>query len=372
MDKASPSILSFFSYRPWILSGVLLISLVLWLASGLSQAHNSPGVKTAEPQAVPLAKVVVETFHVAPVARSISLYGRTAPDRQATLAAQVAGQIETLLVKKGSVVKKGQPLIQLDMADWGLQLNKAKALLAVREKEFTAAKALKKRGLQGEVAFSLAEATLLEARARVRNAEHILTNTQIVAPFDGIIEQYAVEVGDFVSIGDPMATVVDLDPLVIEADVSERHIHKLDLNQVAHVNFIGQPEKEGTLRYISQLASPATNTFAIEIEISNPNNQIPAGISAEVGIELDTQSAIKITPAMLALDESGNLGVKTVTNRRVQDDQTELAEVEFVPIQLVKAQSDGVWLSGFDKQVDIITVGQGFVRDGDSVIAVQQ
>lgn len=372
MDKAPLSILSFFSYRPWLLSGILLISLVAWLASGLSQAQKPTVENKIESQAIPLAKVVVKTFRVAPVTRSISLYGRTAPDRQATLAAQVAGQIETLLVKKGSVVKKNQPLIQLGMADWGLQLNKAKALLSVREKEFAAAKALKKRGLQGEVAFSLAEATLLEARARVRNAEHILTNTTIVAPFDGIIENYIVEVGDFVSIGDPMAKVVDLNPLVVEADVSERHIHRLELSQQANVDFIGQPDIEGTLRYISQLSSPATNTFAIEIEIPNPSNKIPAGISAEVDIQLDTQSAIKITPAMLALDESGNLGVKTIINRQIQDDKTELAEVEFVPIQLVKAQRDGVWLSGFDDLVDIITVGQGFVRDGDSVIAVRQ
>ncbi|MCV5899956.1 multidrug efflux RND transporter periplasmic adaptor subunit VmeJ, partial [Escherichia coli] len=84
-----------------------------------------------------------------------------------------------------------------------------------------------------------------------------------------------------------------------------------------------------------------------------------AGISAEVQLPLNEVLAIKITAAMLALDEEGNLGVKIL-----QDEH-----VKFVPIQLVKAEEDGVWLSGLGEQADIIVLGQGFVRDGDTVIA---
>ncbi len=69
---------------------------------------------------------------------------------------------------------------------------------------------------------------------------------------------------------------------------------------------------------------------------------------------------------MLALDEAGNLGVKTLVPSG--DDKV----VKFVPIQLVKAEQDGVWLAGLGETVDIITVGQGFVRDGDNVIATEQ
>ncbi len=69
-----------------------------------------------------------------------------------------------------------------------------------------------------------------------------------------------------------------------------------------------------------------------------------------------------MTPAMLTLDDEGNLGVKTL----IAD------KVHFVPIQLVKAEQDGVWLTGLGEKVDIITRGQGFVRDGDKVIAVEQ
>lgn len=76
---------------------------------------------------------------------------------------------------------------------------------------------------------------------------------------------------------------------------------------------------------------------------------------------LDKQSAIKVTPSMLALDEIGNLGIKTL----VADNK-----VAFAPIAIVKVEPDGVWLGGLGEQVDVITVGQGFVRNGDTVIPV--
>lgn len=165
--------------------------------------------------------------------------------------------------------------------------------------------------------------------------------------------------GDFVGVGDPIATVIDLETLVIEADVSERHIQYLKEGLQADVRTINGQHHLGTLRYIGRVSSVSTNTFPIEIEIDNRNSFIPAGISAEVQLPLNEVLAIKITAAMLALDEEGNLGVKTL-----QDEH-----VKFVPIQLVKAEEDGVWLSGLGEQADIIVLGQGFVRDGDTVIA---
>ena len=59
----------------------------------------------------------------------------------------------------------------------------------------------------------------------------------------------------------------------------------------------------------------------------------------------------------MALDEQGNLGVKTVVNE----------QVKFVPIDIVKSDSQGVWLSGMGQQAEVIILGHGFVRDGDKV-----
>lgn len=352
----------FFSQRPWLISLILLISLSLWLGLGMLNAEEPPSKnnKNQESKAL-LAKVGFQTFEAVLTAKKIDLYGRTAPDRQAKLGAEVAGRVVTLMVKKGDEVKKGQSIAQIDKADLEIQLERARANLSVKEKEFNASKSLKSKGLQGEVAYSTAQANLVEARALVKKSQLNLRNTQIRAPFDGIVDDLHIELGDYVAVGDPVATVIDLNVLVIEADVSERHVQNLKVNQKAQIKLIGGDKIEGTLRYISRLSSIATNTFPIEVEIPNPDQKIPAGISAEVELNLEMQKAIKVSPAMLALDEGGNLGVKTLKEN----------VVHFVPIQLVKAEQDGVWLTGLGYSVDIITLGQGFVRDGDSVVAVK-
>ena len=367
MGKYISAFFSYLMHRPWILSSFLFLSLFLWIMSGPSHAENTEIKPDNAVLNVPLAKVIVERFHSTPTYKTISLYGRTAPDRKTILGAQVAAQIEDILVRKGVRVKKGQAIAHLDMADLDLRLSQAKAIFSVRMKEFKAAKELRRKGLQGEVAFSRSEASLAEARAKVRNAELILKNTTITAPFDGIVEFLFVEVGDFVSRGDPVAKVVVLDPLVIEVNVSERHIEQLNKDQKAEVAFINGTTIEGYVRYISSVSSLSTNTFAVEVEIPNVGADISAGMSSEVAINLDLQPALKVSPAMLALNESGDLGVKTVIQNEGHPESDQ--QVKFVPIQLVKAEDDGIWLTGLGDEVDIITVGQGFVRDGDFVHA---
>ncbi|KAB2823412.1 efflux RND transporter periplasmic adaptor subunit [Aliivibrio finisterrensis] len=367
MGKFASRFSSYIIHRPWIISSFLFLSLFLWIISGPSHADNAEIKEDNQSLSVPLANVIVEKFQSIPTHKTISLYGRTAPDRKTILGAQVGAQIEDILVRKGIRVKKDQPIAHLDMADLDLRLSQAKAIYSVRMKEFKAAKELRRKGLQGEVAFSQAEASLAAARASVRNAELILKNTTITAPFDGIVEHLFVEVGDFVSRGDPVAKVVVLDPLVIEVNVSERHIGQIEKGQKAEVFFINGLSIEGDVRYISSVSSPSTNTFSVEVEIPNAGAEISAGMSSEVEINLDLQPALKVSPAMLALNEAGDLGVKTVIQSEGHADSDQ--QVKFVPVQLVKAEDDGIWLTGLGAEVDIITVGQGFVRDGDFIHA---
>ncbi|KIE21019.1 hemolysin D [Vibrio sinaloensis] len=357
---ASFSFTRFIAARPYIVSIIIVLILSFWLGLGAIKAEESGPDKSS--QEVPLAKVAFQTFNAQKTYKSIELYGRTAPNKEAKLGAEIAGKIIQLKVEKGQSVEQGQVIALIDKGDLDIQLERARAMLKVREKEFNAAKSLKDRGLQGEVAYTNAQAALVEAKAMVSNAKIALRNTSVTAPFSGIVEHLFIERGDFVGVGDPVASLIDLSQIIIEADVSERHIQDLTLGQSARVRFIAGENMAGQVRYISRVSSPSTNTFPIEIVLSNPDQRIPAGISAEVELNLKEKLAIKLTPAMLALDDSGNLGVKTLVEETVH----------FVPIQLVKAEQDGVWLTGLGEQVKIITTGQGFVREGDRVIAVEQ
>jgi multidrug efflux system membrane fusion protein len=343
--------------QPAWIALIIFIALCLWVASGMLKAQNEDDSAQGKRSEIPLVKVTVEHVNADEVTREINLYGRTEPDRTATLRSEVKGLVEDVHVQEGDRVSKGQKIISLENSDYVSRLKSAKATLKQREVELKGAQSLKDQGFQSQTALAQAIANLEMAKADVVSYEFVVFKSQIIAPFDGIINERFVEVGDFLKEGDNIAILVDLDPLVISANVTEVNVQGLKTQQQATGRTVSGDLLQGKVRYISSISELGTNTFKIEVEVPNSDYSQMAGMSTELALPLETTWAMRISPAVMALDEQGNLGVKIVVDEHVK----------FVPIDIVKSDSQGVWLSGMGQQADIITLGHGFVRDGDKV-----
>ena len=344
--------------RPYIIAITIAVILILWMFSGPSEPLVATE-KNEEPEVI-IPKVKVERFVAQGMSNKVELYGRTEPDRIVTLKAEISGKISKIHAKRGSKVKKGQPIVEIEMNDLAIQLQRSEALYAQRKMQYEGAQSLSKEGYQGRTQLSQAFADLQAAKAEIKRLKIAIENTVIPAPFDGVLNTRYVELGDYVQSGDDIAMIADLDPLVVRAHVTENQVDKLSVGQKANIRMLNRESTEGQIRYIASVADQATNTFKIEVSIENLNGSVLAGISSEVAIPLEEVPAIKVSPALLALDELGNIGVKSVENEKVK----------FTPINIVKTESDGVWLTGFGDEADIITLGQGFVRPGDEVEAI--
>lgn len=346
--------------RPYIIAIIIALTLVLWMASGSNATAKDADSNGQESKEAVKAQVKVETHHAQDVFRTVELYGRTEPDRVTTLKAEVRGKIVEVLAKRGSRVEKGQIIAQIALNDLPSQLTRSKALLKQREIEYQGVLKLNEKGYQGRVQLAQAFADLEAVKAEIERLELDIANTVIRAPFSGVLNTRYVEVGDYVASGDDIAMIADLDPLIVRAHVTENQINLLSIGQKAQVSLLNKQTAQGELRYIASVGNDATNTFKIEVAIENKDSKLLAGLSSELTIALEKIPAIKVSPALLALDELGNIGVKSVDNNRVT----------FTPIDIVKSESDGVWLTGLGNQSDIITLGQGFVRHGDKVEAI--
>ena len=344
--------------RPYVIAIVIAVLLVVWMMSGVAKPEKTNAVEKEKEVLAPQVKV--ETLIAESMFTKVELYGRTEPDRIATLKAQVKGKIEAVLATRGAIVKKGQVIARIEVNDLEYQLTKARALLSQRELEYDGAKRLNKDGYQGKVQLSQAEAALASVKAEIKRLEIAIEHTVIKSPFDGVMNTRYVEQGDYVKDGDNIAMIADLDPIIVRAHVTEHQIGKINVGQPASIRLLDNQSEQGESRYIASVADDATNTFKIEVAINNADYHLKAGLSGEVDIELEETQAIKISPALLALDEVGNVGVKTVVDGVVQ----------FTGINIIKSESDGIWLGGLGAQADIITLGQGFVRAGDKVRAV--
>lgn len=346
------------SKRPWILSITLAAMLAAWLTSGSINGKADTDEKQAgESKAAPLIKVRVKTMHAQAVDQNITLYGRTEPNRRVTLKAEVDGRVQKILKQRGEAVQTGEALLEIALNDRPQLLQHAKAELAQRQLEYKGASSLNTKGFQGKAEVARKMALLKESQARVGALQREIKNTVIEAPFGGIILERTVEVGDFLSVGTPVATIVDLDPLVVRGDIPQQDIQHLHVGQQAVIALASGKQHRGIVRYLSSVADVETNTFRVEVALDNADGHLLGGLSVELQIPLEPIQAIKITPALMALNEAGEIGIKWVKGGIVQ----------FTPIDVVRNDIDGTWIRGLQDKLQVITVGQAFVREGDAV-----
>ncbi|QOL26726.1 efflux RND transporter periplasmic adaptor subunit [Thalassotalea sp. LPB0316] len=341
--------------RPYVLAALISLILIIWMLSGGEQHTETQA--TEEPVTEITPKVKVQRFSAELVDNTVELYGRTEPDRVTTIKAEVAGKILNVHAQRGAFVKQGQVIATIDMNDLKSRLAQAKALLAQRELNYQGVQSLQKEGYQGRLQLSTAEAELADVKAQIAALEIAIDNTQVTAPFDGVLNTRYVEQGDYVKVGDQIAMLADLQPIVVTGYATEHQISQLMVGQSANIELLNHPAAQGKIRYIASVADQKTNTFKVEVAVDNSQGQWRAGQSGTLQIALNKTPAIKVSPALLALDEQGNIGIKTVENEHVV----------FSEINIVKSESDGIWLSGLGENADIIVLGQGFVRGGDKV-----
>ncbi len=350
--------------RPWIISLVLIIALAVWMASGSlgndDEAQETPAA-IPEPEAV-LASVRVREVKAEKVDRAIVLYGRTEPNRQITLKTETMGRVSEILTQRGAPIKKGDPILRIEMNDRKTELAHAKAQLAQHKLEYDGAKSLSSKGFQGKAQLAERKARLKQSQSLIARLERDIGNTLILAPFAGILLERHAELGDYLSVGDPVADIVDLDPIIIRGDLTQADIPYLRTGQPALITLAGQEQQRGSIRYLASVSDSKTNTFRVEVSVPNTDYRIFGGLSAEIEIPLEQVMAIKISSALLALNDEGVIGVKWV-----KDDL-----VHFTPIDVVKNDQQGTWIRGLGNEVQLITVGQAFVSEGDKVKATPE
>lgn len=340
----------------WI-SGLLVLVLVGWMGSGyVLPAAGDGAAEEDAPERVTSVAVMESTARDVPLV--LIAEGQSIPDRSATIRAKADGQIASVAVERGALVTAGQEIAQIDPTIAQSQLVQAQTQAEQAQRDYDNALALQGRGIATEDRVSQARAAQAAADAAVTAAQDQLQNTVITAPFAGRLNDLTVNIGEFVDSGDTVAEVLDNDPLTVVVQVPQQALSRLQTGQNADVSFITGEEKTGVVSFIGANADQQTRTFRVEIDVDNPDSLMPAGLSARISLPTGEARGHFVSPAVLSLGTDGTLGVKMV------DDDN---RVTFAPVEIVRAQTDGVWVSGLPDTAQIITIGQGFVNAGDAV-----
>ena len=340
--------------------------------------------------------------------QSIELQGQTIHNKKIDVKSETSGNIDSIEFSRGDKVSQNAEMITISLEDRNEKLLSAKKdlerlskELILNEKnrdnllrqnierielyeiEYASAKQLIDKGLSSKSKLSLAsfnlanakadkedikikfESTLANLEAQISNVKSVLKNikldidkTSIKAPFDGIISEKMVEETEFISLGTPLFTIIDLDPIKIEGYLSEFDINKVSVGTKAMIEDSNGIKKNGIISFISPSAETSTRTFEITIEADNKDLSYKSGITTKIIIKGSELKAHKIPPSILTLLDDGTVGVKAVDSDN---------NVTFYPTKTIKDTIDGMWVSGLPEKVNLIVSGQEYISIGEKI-----
>ncbi|WP_299598477.1 efflux RND transporter periplasmic adaptor subunit [uncultured Microbulbifer sp.] len=354
---------SLWRQRNYRIAAIVAILAVVWLLSGLLSGANDgasepvPGASAKRPVAEEIT-VKARRLDAQPYVTRVVVNSRTEANRSVQVRAELDGVIAALPVEEGQRVAAGDVICEIAAEDRPERLEQARATLRKAELDFAGAKKLEGRGLQSGTAMAQQEVALASARAELKRAQVDVKNLKIRAPYDGLVNSRAVELGDFIRRGEECATVLDLDPMLIVGEVSESHVGNLNVGGSASAQLQQGQLVEGRLRYVSQQAHPNTRAYRVEVAVPNADGALRSGISARMALPTGEVLAHRINASLLTLDDRGQLGVRTLDEDH---------RVRFMTVQLVSDENAGVWVAGLPARPLLITVGQEYVSEGEQV-----
>lgn len=350
--------------RPVFVALFLIVILIVWLISGeffsarTKAPEHAPEPIQEVPNRVETRLLQARTFTPVQVVQ-----GELQPVRAVEIRSQITARLIELVTVLGAHVDDGDVLILLDRENRPAQLEQAEAELALREAELRAGERLFERELLPETELMRLKANVATARAQRDLAALQLEYTRIRAPFDGVVDDLPVEEGDLVQAGQPLATLVDLSAFEVSAYVPQQQVMPLQPGLDVEATLLDGTTLPGVLTFVASQADSETRSFRIEARIANPDGRRIAGASATLAIELPQQQAYRLSPSQLVLDDEGQLAVTAVNEEQ---------RIEYLPVNLLSFDPDGVWVGGLPDKVEIVTLGGGFSREGDRVVTVRE
>lgn len=347
---------------PFIAVGLILAASA-WIGSAYLGEDPAPSgsaeSKPIEDHGAPLATVRTRVSEAATRMNILRFTGRTEAKRRIDLKVETEGRITELAFERGDRVRRGHNLVRVALNDRSARLTRAEARMRQRQLEFEAAQTLARKDFRSETDVAGAQARLEAAQAALAAIRIELSQTAVAAPFGGVIESKLAEQGDYLQKGDPVATLVDLDPIVVVAAVPEHRIHHLTLGQVGRVNRLNGESVTGVVSFIGSTADANTRTFRIELEVDNADLTMRDGLTSEILLPVGSTRAHFIPRSVITLDDDGRIGVRVIAEQDL---------VRFMPIEIIADAPTGFWVTGLPPQVTLITVGQEWVRDGSRAL----
>jgi RND family efflux transporter MFP subunit len=352
-------------------------------ASGQQRGPGEGRGGGGEPRQVKVARV-----EEMPVGASVNVTGTLAAQDEATLSIKVPGRVSSINVDLGSVVRRGQVVAQVEQQDYRLRVQQSEAALqqararlglqpqgdddrfdpevtgTVRQARAVLEEARQNRARvasliesgvvaraeyeSADAAFKVAQAKYQDAVEEIRNrqallaqrrtelslARQALSDTVVVAPFDGLVQERHVSVGEFLGAAAPVVTIVRVNPLRFRGEVPERDAATVRAGQPVRVTVEGDRGLyAGRIVRLSPTINQQNRVLVVEAEIANPGGLRPGGFaraeivtnSGDLAVTVPANAVVTFAGIeKVIIVENGKAKEKPITTGRRAETWTEI------------------------------------------------
>jgi RND family efflux transporter MFP subunit len=382
----------------------VVIALGLWMyfgsgsddASSAASANGQPGNPGGGGRGGmfrPTMTVEATTTKRLAVAERVTVVGNLIGAVTVDVVPKVSGRIESVAVRLGDPVRRGQLLATLEDRELREQLRQTEASLEVSKatirqrdadlknsqsnlersrnlfaRNLIARQALDDAEARNDAALAqvdLARAQAAQSSARLEELRINLSNTRILSPVDGFVGSRRLDPGAFVGTNSAFLSVVDIHFVRLVANLVEKDLRRIVIDMPAQAEVDAYPGEvfKGRVARLAPVLDPATRTAQMEVEIPNPESRLKPGMYARVQFVVAERADALTVPRNAMVEIEGTRGVF------VADGKT----ARFKPVQTGIVDGEAVEIKeGLADNLTVITLGSASLRDGDPIVVAGQ
>jgi len=346
------------------------VFLLMVLCIGLANC-SSNDMETSEPEEL-IKTVNVETEQVLPqpFQSFLRLVGTVETSDDVLLSAEVSGKVLRHVVSEGQNVRKGQTILRLDDAKLRQEVARLEAVTAQSKTTWERIQNLyENENIGSEIDYLNAKYAYEQSASALNSLRIDLENTEVIAPFDGVVETIFAEEGEMLSPGMAAIRLIGSEQYVITAGVPARYANVVELGDQVDVWFDTQLQDtlSGRVVYVANSIDPSNRTFKIDIQLHAGQSYYKVDMIANLRLNtLSMEEVIVVSEEFVYSKNDGYVMYVKGTNNEGKDIAIE-RDVVLGP----SFKTEVVITSGLNIGDEIITIGSAFLNDGVRINVVK-
>lgn len=286
-----------------VLKSLAMIMMAV-LASGLGGCRDE---ESGESTTEPARNVRILELSGESIAEYFEISGPVVPMAGTWLSAEESGPVVGIPVDKGAAVESGGIVIEQERAILRAERDATRAALEMQEYNVDKVRQLYEAGKVSRIELLTAESAFAQARAQAAVAAERYDRAGIRAPFDGVVTDRVVELGEMVAPGQRVARVIDPYTLKLEAYLTDSQVQWIAVGDAATV-ILGENRRPaaGTVSWVGFEADRMTGKFQVEIEIPNPELAYHSGVIGRARLGKNQETGVVVIPRDAVL--AGRIG----------------------------------------------------------------